>query len=265
GSPPRIVIGADLARLLNVDVGDTVTAFSMQGASAETPTPRLRQFVVSGVYATFLQNFDELYVLLDIETAATFFDYGPNEFTRLDVTLDDPDRADEIVARIEQSFGFPVMARTIREVYRGLFAWIALQQNIIPIVISVIVLVAAFNIIATLMMLILEKTREIGVMGSLGVSKASIHRLFVLLGLFIGAIGAGIGSVIAFLTAIIQQRFGIIPLPAEAYYIDRAPIDMAAFDFVLVSAVAITLCLMAAYLPARVAARIDPVRAIRLQ
>lgn len=261
---PGVVIGEDLATLLGASVGDVVTSFSQQRSAGASPSPHIRQFHVAGVYQTHLQNFDELYVLLDIEVARDFLRYGSDQVTRFDLILADPGQASAIVTRVEQEIGFPVTARTIFEVFRGLFAWVDLQENIIPLVISVIILVAAFNIIATLMMLILEKTREIGVMLSLGATGRSIRRIFLFLGLLIGAIGIALGSMIALLTAVIQQRYGVIPLPAEAYYLDRAPIELSALDFGIVAAVTMTLCLLAAYIPARVAARIEPIRSIRL-
>ena len=365
GDLAGVVIGADLARLLNVDTGDVVTAFSLpRVAELRGPiaAPRVRQFKVNGVYQTFLQNFDELYVLVDIGVARDLFGYSADEVSRLDVMLSDPREALEVVLHIEDTFGFPLMARTIFEVYRGLFAWIDLQENIIPLVISVIILVAAFNIIATLMMLILEKSREIGVLGALGASPRTIRRIFLWLdvmlsdprealevvlhiedtfgfplmartifevyrGLFawidlqeniiplvisviilvaafniiatlmmlileksreigvLGALGAsprtirriflwlgamigltgiGIGSALALVTALIQQRWGVIPLPAEAYYLDRAPISLSILDFLVVGGIALVLCLAAAYVPARMASQVDPVRAIRL-
>ena len=267
GDLAGVVIGADLARLLNVDTGDVVTAFSLpRVAELRGPiaAPRVRQFKVNGVYQTFLQNFDELYVLVDIGVARDLFGYSADEVSRLDVMLSDPREALEVVLHIEDTFGFPLMARTIFEVYRGLFAWIDLQENIIPLVISVIILVAAFNIIATLMMLILEKSREIGVLGALGASPRTIRRIFLWLGAMIGLTGIGIGSALALVTALIQQRWGVIPLPAEAYYLDRAPISLSILDFLVVGGIALVLCLAAAYVPARMASQVDPVRAIRL-
>jgi lipoprotein-releasing system permease protein len=261
-----VLIGEDLARLLNVSVGDVVTSFSR---TRDTPagqafSPAVRQFRISGIYQTHLQNFDELYVILDIEVARDFLDFGSDRVTRLDITLHDLETANLVVQRIEEQIGFPLMARTIFEVFRGLFAWVDLQENIIPVVISVIILVAAFNIIAILMMLILEKTREIGVMISLGATRKSIRRIFVFLGVAIGVIGTFLGSITALVFALLQERYSIIPLPAEAYYLDRAPIQINAPDFLLVGGITMLLCLLAAYIPARIAARIEPIRAIRL-
>ena len=157
------------------------------------------------------------------------------------------------------------MARSIYEVWRGLFAWVELQESIIPLVIGVIILVAAFNIVGALLMIILEKTREIGVLESMGASSRSLRRLFLWLGLLIGIVGTAIGEGLALVLALIQQRYGIIPLPPEAYYMDTAPIELNPFDFVLVAVVTLTLCALAAYVPARVAAAIDPIRVIRFR
>jgi lipoprotein-releasing system permease protein len=155
------------------------------------------------------------------------------------------------------------MARTIYQVFRGLFAWVNLQEAIIPIVIAIMIVVAAFNIVGTLLMIILEKTREIGVMASMGASRQVLRRLFLWLGLFIGAAGTGIGLSLAFGLAVLQQRYAIIPLPAEAYYMDTAPVELDPFDFVLVGVVALILCVLAAYIPARFASRIEPLKVIR--
>ncbi|MDX1546943.1 MAG: FtsX-like permease family protein [Rhodothermales bacterium] len=265
---PRVILGEALARQLGVDVGDRLTAFSLRqaGGGDQIPVfarPRARQFSVAGIYATALADFDELYVFTDLATARDLLEYGPEQVTRYDLTLADVTQAAALAEAVEAEFGYPVMARTIYQVFRGLFAWVNLQESIIPLVIGVIVLVAAFNIVGTLLMIILEKTREIGVMGSMGASRRDLRRLFLWLGLLVGAAGTGTGMALALGFGLLQQRFGIIPLPAEAYYMDTAPVELNPLDFVIVGAVALVLCAVAAYVPARVAARIDPLKVIR--
>ena len=264
-----LVVGQQLADALGMEVGDLVTAFSMRTAQLERgltgARPRIKQFRVTGIYETSLHNFDELFVFTGSRTARDFLQLADDEVTRFDVTLDDPAFAQDVALAIEDELGFPIMARTIFEVYHGLFAWIRLQESIIPLVISVIVIVAAFNIIGTLLMIILEKTREMGVLESLGSSRKLLRRLFLWLGVLIGLVGTVIGEAAAFVLAVIQQRFEVIPLPAEAYYMDTAPIELNPLDFVLVGIVAMILCALSAYIPARVASRIDPVRAIRFR
>ena len=114
-------------------------------------------------------------------------------------------------------------------------------------------------------MMILEKTREIGVLESMGASARMIRRLFLWLGLFIGLVGTGIGALLALSFGLLQQRYGIIPLPPEAYYMSTAPVEINPLDFVIVTAITLMLCTLAAYLPARVAARIEPIRAVHFR
>lgn len=269
---PGLVVGAQLAEVLGLAVGDPVTVFSMrrigglagEGASS-LQRPRVKAFRITGIYETSLSDFDELYAFTDLETARALLDYAPDEVTRLDVTLKNVEQAQAVAAQIEDTLGFPVMARSIYDVFRGLFAWVNLQESIIPLVIGVIVLVAAFNLIGTLLMMMLEKTREIGILQSMGASPRMLRRLFLWLGLLIGGVGTAIGAALALGLALAQQRYEIIPLPAEAYYMTSAPVALHYLDFVLVAGVALVLCLLAAYVPARAASRIEPIRAIRFR
>lgn len=265
---PGVVIGSSLARILGVVTGDVVTAFSIPQAGGSTgglSTPRVRQFAISGVYETSLANFDELYVFTDIDQARSLVGYGQDEVTRLDVTLTDTKDISEWADRIDEAIEFPAMARSIRDVYRSLFAWVGLQESIIPLVISIIVFVAAVNIVGTLLMVILEKTSEVGILASMGASRKVLRRLFTTFGVYIGLAGVLIGEGLAVVFIILQTRFGIIPLPEEAYYMKTAPVDPALVDFVLVGVVTLILCALAAYLPARYAAGIEPVRAIHMR
>ena len=268
GKRPGLVIGRQLAKLFGVTVGDHLTAFSMRSEGAGgggSRFPNVRQFYVSGIYETSFANFDELYVFTDLETARRLFEYAEDEVTRLDVTVRDLADVDAVAERINERWGYPIMARTIYEVYHSYFAWVNLQESIIPLVIGIIIIVAAFNIVATLLMLILEKTREIGVLVSLGASGAALRRMFLWLGLMIGGVGLILGEGLALALALLQMRYGIIPLPQEAYYMKTAPIALSGLDFLLVGVLALALCAAAAYLPARVASRIEPIQAIRFR
>lgn len=265
---PGLVVGKELASRLGLDVGQLVTAFALQrerGDSVGLQRPRVKQFRIRGIYDTSLKNIDNVYVFGSLSASRWLGSVPPTSVSRYNLTLADPSNIDSLAAQIENRFGFPISARTIYQQYAGLFAWVDLQQSIIPLVIGVIVLVAAFNIIGTLLMMILEKTREIGVLKSLGTSSGTLKRLFLTLGLLIGAVGTSLGVLLALTFALIQQQFGIISLPAEAYYMTTAPIGLNLFDYLLVSVVTILLCGIAAYVPARVAARVEPVRAIRFE
>ncbi|MEM6327066.1 MAG: ABC transporter permease [Bacteroidota bacterium] len=261
-----VVLGARLADLVGVAVGESVTVFATrtaQQSSAFGSRPKVRRFRVAGIYETGLADFDERFVYADIEATRALLGYAPGQVTRLDVTLDDIARSPETAEALVTLLGPPVFARSVYEVYRGLFAWVDLQKSIVPLVISILVIVAAFNIIGTLLMVVLEKTREIGTVLAMGASRASVRRLFLLLGALVGTTGAAIGAGLALLFGWAQGRFGFIPLPQEAYYLDSAPVELRMLDFVWVAVLAVVLCTLAAYLPARAAARIEPIRTIR--
>ena len=263
-----IVIGSQLARLMSLNVGDRVVIFSMNNGALEQSTnviPHAGQFHVNGIYETSFANFDELYVFTSLEAARSLFKYGEDEVTRVDVQLTDMNKAAGVAAELEEAFGFPYLARTIFQVFRQYFAWVNLQEGIIPLVIGVIIFVAAVNIIGTLLMIMLEKTPEIGILGSMGASARSIKRVFLWLGLLIGAVGLVIGELLALVLALLQMRYSIIPLPEEAYYMKVAPVLLNPMDFIVVGLIALVLCGLASYIPARRAARIIPIRAIRFR
>lgn len=262
---PGVVLGRGLANLLAVDIGDPVLGMAMRdyAGAAALVRPRVVGFTVTGIYETGLADFDRSFVYTDINDARRLLGLQADEVTRFELILDRLERSRETAAAINEAIPIPVTARSIYQVQANLFAWVNLQQSIIPLVIGVIILVAAFNIIGLLLMVILEKTREIGVLRSMGTTAAGVRRLFVSLGFLVGTVGTGLGLMLALGLGLIQDRFGVIPLPQEAYYIDTAPVELYAPDFLLVSVVALILCTLAAYVPARVASRVEPVRSIR--
>ncbi len=266
---PALVVGQTLANRLGLEVGQSVTAFATpsDGSGLQVRAPRVKSFTVSGIYETSLLDIDDTYVFTEMAAARSLAQFTEQQVSRFDLSLPDASRASTsaMAKSIEDAFGFPVAARTVYEQFAGLFAWVNLQESIIPLVIGVIVLVSAFNIIGALLMLILEKTREIGVLQSLGASGTTLKRLFLVLGLLIGAVGTIIGEGLALGLGLVQQKYEVIPLPAEAYYMTSAPVQLNPLDFLIVAVITLLLCGLAAYIPARVAARIEPVRAIRFQ
>lgn len=265
----RLIIGNLLAENLGLTVGDQVILLATKNLSNTekflTVRPRLKQFEITGIYETSLIDFDQTYVFTDISTARQLLDYTSDQASRIDVMLQDVSEAQTVSLILEESLGAGVLARSIFEIYRGLFAWVDLQEAIIPLVISILILVAAFNVMGTLLMIVLEKTREIGIIASMGASRRDIQQLYLYLGLFVGGIGTAIGLFLAWGLGTLQLQYGIVGLPAEAYYMDTAPVAMHLSDFIIVSGVSVLLCLGAAYFPARIASRIPPLRVLRFR
>ncbi len=263
-----VVIGRGLADRSRISVGDTVVVFSFRSPTSEAGVslrPRVKSLVVNGIYRTSLADFDDTFVYCDIDVARRLFLYGPEEASRLDVDLKPAAAVDEVLVMMDGRFDFPIMVRSIREVYRSLFAWVKLQESIIPVVIGFIVLVALFNIGGILLMLVIEKAKSLGVLSSLGAGRRSVRNVVVTLGGMIGVFGVVVGELLAFTLALLQKKFEIIPLPPEAYYMSTAPIDLNIVDFVGVGIATVLLCIVFAYIPARVASQLDPIRVIRFQ
>lgn len=262
-----LVIGKSLADRLRINVGDRLTLFSVRAGlqTVDVSRPRIKQFVVSGIFETSLAHYDDVLVYADINATRELLDYDETQATRLDISVADLSTVDQLTDDIVDTLGYTILARSIFQVFRSLFAWVNLQEGIIPFVIGVIILVAAFNIVATLLMIILEKSSELGILAGMGASGRLIRRLFMTLGLAIGIVGTTIGSAIALVLELLQDRFELIPLPAESYYLSTAPVTINALDFLVVGALTIALCTLAAYIPARIGASIDPVKVIRFR
>ena len=262
---PGVVVGARLADRLGVGVGDRVTGYSTRGlgTGGVASRPRVRQYHVAGTFETGLADFDDQFAFVALDDARELFEFGPGQATRIDVTLDDRDRARVVAAAISDGVGPPLFARPIEDVYRGLFAWVDLQQSIVPLVISILVLVSAFNIIGALLMVVLEKAREIGTVLAMGASRAAVRRLFLVFGLLVGVLGAALGAAVAVGFGAVQAQTEWMPLPADSYYLDHVPIELSGLDVAITVIATILLCTLAAYLPARAAASIEPIRTIR--
>lgn len=261
---PGVVLGRPLAERLALAPGDPVLALAPRDpAGGALARPRVRPMVVAGVFETGLSDFDEAFVYAGLDAARDLLDLGPDAVSRFDLRLTDLAASPATAQSLGEALGASYLVRSIYQVQASLFAWVNLQRSIIPLVIGVIVLVAAFNIVGMLLMVILEKTREIGVLRSMGAGARAVRRLFLGLGFLAGLVGTGLGLGLALVLGLVQARYRVIPLPQEAYYLDSAPVELHPLDFVLVAAVALALCVLAAYLPARTAARIEPVRAIR--
>jgi len=263
-SPDEVYMGASLAHSMQVEPGDRITLFSVPSDGMQG-RPRVGQFTVAGLYESSLADFDDLYLFTEIDRARQLVGYAPDAASRIDVRVEEGEDYDRIATVLDDLLPFPAMARPISEVYRSLFAWVRLQQSIIPLVLSIIVLVAAVNVIGTLLMVILEKRSDIGVLMGMGARGRDMTATFTRVGLGIGLAGSTIGGTIALVFALIQMEYGIIPLPAEAYYMKEAPIALSLLDFALVPLLTCILCTGAAFVPARYASSIDPIRAIHLQ
>jgi lipoprotein-releasing system permease protein len=261
GSLPNIVIGRKLASKLSLGVGEKVTVFGI-GAGVEAGRVRARQFRVSGIYESGMAEYDDVYAFTSLEDAQIVFQMGQT-ISGYDIMVTDVDSAESVAAAVQDLLGYPHYARTVFQNYRNLFTWIELQKKPVPIILGLIIIVATVNIIGTLLMMVLEKTREIGVLMAMGATRWGVTRVFLRQGFTIALLGTLGGNILAFVLCYVQQEFRILSLPSDIYFMSSVPVLMRAEYFLVVSAVTMALCMVSSLIPARLASRLHPINALR--
>ncbi|NQT27434.1 lipoprotein-releasing ABC transporter permease subunit [candidate division KSB1 bacterium] len=261
---PGLVVGTYLADRLYIALGDVVTIFSLSGIRSMFQMPPVKQFIVTGYFETGMFEFDNAYAYISIEAAQELFRMG-DKVSGLEIRLDDLYKADVVVEEIDKRLGYPYTADTWFEMRRNLFSWMQLEKWAMFIVLCLIILVAAFNIITTLIMVVMEKTREIGILKSMGATSRSIQRIFLYEGIVVGVVGTLLGLIIGYALCWAQIRYEFFTLPGDVYFINTLPVRMQATDFLFIAGASILLCLVSAYYPAMRASRLIPVDAIRYE
>lgn len=259
---PGIVLGKSLAASIGATLGERLTVFALEGLPSPLNTPEIRQYHLSGIYETGIDRFDDNFAVTDISTVRTLFGLGTRQASVIEVNTSDISQIPSVYASIRDGTQFPIVAENVYQRYRNIFAWIDLQEETIPLVIGVMVIVAAFNLIGTVLMMVLERVRDIGILKTIGAKSKAIRTIFLLEGLFVAISGLAIGIGLSLLFWFLQTTYDIIPLSQENYYMNSAPVEPHMLDFFVVGAITILLCALASWLPARIAAKTDPVRVL---
>ena len=263
--PAGLVVGQEMARNLGILPGDVVQVVSPSGGL--TPMgmiPRVRAFRVVGVFASGMYEFDTGVVITSLRAAQDFLRAG-DRVDGIEVRVTDIYRARDVARAIERNLGARVWARDWMEMNRNLFSALKLEKTAMFVILALIVLVAAFNIASSLIMVVLEKTREIGILKSMGATARSIRRIFVLEGMVIGGLGTLGGIVGGWILCYLLDRYRFIKLPSDVYYIDTLPVVMEPEVFAGVALCALVLCFLATLYPSWQAARLDPVETLRYE
>jgi len=263
---PGLVLGSELAGRIDAVVGDTVVLAALSAdKSAMGYAPRLRRFRVAGLFTSGLYTYDSSFGFIAIPVAQDFFQLG-SAVTGVEVRLADMFDAPMAAERLLRAVGSEgLRTNNWIELNRNLFTWMKLEKTVMFVILALIVLVAAFNIVSTLFMVVLEKRRDIGVLKSLGASNGMVLRVFLLEGLLIGGFGTALGTALGWILIGVLQRYPFVRLPGDVYFIERLPVRPELGDFAAVILAAFALCLVAALYPAWRASLLDPVEAIRRQ
>ena len=263
---PGIVLGRHLAARLRVGIGDQVLLMTVRGMDRDDLlrgiTPRLDPFVVTDLFESGMYHYDDNFGFISLDEARRILDIG-EAVTNVHLRVADLDQASGIRSRLERELGYPYRLTDWTQRFPELFEWMELEKWVIFIALSLIIVVAAFNIMSILSMSILIKTPEIGILRAMGARAGGIRRIFVYQGAVIGGFGTALGCLCGFAVCWVQSRFEIISIPSDIYIISSLPVDMQWSDFLVVSAVSLGICLVASAFPARRAASLQPVAAIR--
>jgi lipoprotein-releasing system permease protein len=262
---PGIILGRQLAdRLSAYELGMPVIVFSLKGINVPFVTPRVKIFRLAGIFESGMYDLDNTIAIVSIKAAQQLLKM-PGQVHGLEIKLDDMNRAAEVSDRLNRSLSYPFYTLTWFEMHRTLYSWMRLEKIVMFVILSLIIMVAAFNIAGSLIMMVMEKTREIGILKSMGATTAGIMRIFMFEGLLVGVLGTVLGSLLGFAVCWAQLKYQFFPLPADIYFIDFLPIRMEVLDFFFVGAAAIGISFVATIYPAVKAARLDPVTAIRYE
>ena len=265
GGDPAIILGRELARTLGVIPGESVTVISPQGAlTAVGMVPKMRRFVVAGTFEVGMYEYDSSLAYVSLAAGREFAGLGEG-VTGIEVKLEDPFEAKAIGRAIAQRLGFPFLIRDWMEMNRNLFNALQLEKLALFIIVTIIVLVAAFAIIGHLVLLVAEKRKEIGILKAMGAPAGSVGAVFLSVGMLIGLVGTVGGSLVGLGLIWVQNTYRIIRLAGDVYQIDHLPMKLTWSDFGLIIGATLLISFAFTLLPARRAARLDPVEVLRYE
>jgi len=263
GSVPGVILGKELARNLGLGMGDAVYLISSRGMiSPMGYLPAMKRFQVVGLFESGMYEYDGSLAYIHIRDAQKIL-HMENSVTGIEVRVNDIYNARYIADKIVADVGFPYWTRDWMQMNHNLFSALKLEKTVMFIILALIVLVAAFNIASTLIMMVMGKTRDIAILKAMGAMDSSIRKIFIFNGMIIGFMGTSLGVCLGFIMCKLLEKYKFIELPGDVYYISTLPVRLEALDVFIIAAAAMVICFVATLYPARQASKLNPVEAIR--
>ncbi len=262
---PAIIIGSELSRQLGAYPGDTVTLVSPEGKL--TPlgrVPNTRQYRVAALFDSGMYEYDASMVFISLKEAQTFLALG-DRVTGLEVRVEDMNRTEPVAEAIQEILGYPFCTKDWKLMNKSLFSALKLEKITMFVILTMIVLVGALNIISTLVMVVMEKTRDIAILRAMGASAKSIMSVFMLQGLLVGIVGTFMGLATGLGMCYLLAKYRFISLPSDVYYISSLPVQVQFGDIWFVGVAAILISFLATFYPSWYASRLNPVEALRYE
>ncbi len=260
----KIIIGKTLADRLRININDKITLFALKNdkiPDANNP-PNIENFIVSGIFQVGMPYYDETFGFISQDNAENLFDIS-QQISGLNIYIKDVNKADLYSNKLKKVLPYPYFPRSIFAIHRNIFVWLELQKKPIPIVLTAIVLVAVFNIVGALFILVLQRKKSIGILRTLGYNGKTISRIFLIQGFVIAMLGVILGLFLSFVISVIQNKFSVVTLPGEIYFIDNLKIALSPYYYMLVALGTLLVGLLAAWIPSKFASKITPISAMR--
>lgn len=260
---PGIILGRELADKLGVLKGDGIYVISPRGMiSPVGHMPAMRRFKVTGFFESGMYEYDGTFAYIHLSNARKILQMG-DAVTGIEIRVTDIYKASKISDEISAGLGFPYWTKDWMQMNQNLFAALKLEKTVMFIILTLIVLVAAFNIASSLIMMVMEKKRDIGILKAMGATHRSIRKIFVLKGMVIGVVGTTLGVFWGFLLCFLLKKYKFVELPGDVYYISTLPVQLEALDVFMIASAALVICYLATLYPAIQASKVEPVEAIR--
>ncbi len=262
GYSSEVNLSESMAKQLKLKVNDQVLIFFIQ-PNGESPRPR--KLTVAGIFKTGIEEYDKLFALGDLKLIQRLNNWRENEVGGYEIFLTDYHKMNEVSTDIVPYLPLGLTSQTIKEIFPSIFDWLGLQNQTIYIVLIIMIVIALLNLVTCLLILVLERTRMVGLLKALGATNGTIQKIFLYQGAFITFMGLLLGNLLGLFISWLQWRYGFITLPEESYYISKAAVQIVWWQIGMLNLVTFIICTAVLLLPTIIVSKIQPVRAIQFR